>query len=91
VMHSAVLARINTLMTVRVRKDKQGDKNGMCEEQRTNDGRGNGNATGDGTPKGKGKGMGDSGANGNVKQSTGGDNIARAVASHLQKAVYEAG
>jgi hypothetical protein len=51
---------------------------------------GNGKGTQDGKGKGKGKGNGNGKGKGIVKQSSGGDDISRAIPSQLQKERYEA-
>jgi len=66
----------------------QSGEKGTGKGKGTKDGKGKGK--GKSTKEGKGKGKGNGKGNGIVKQTPGGDDIARAVATQLQKEMYEA-
>jgi len=75
-------------------EDTQGGETGTGKWKGTKDGKGKGKATEDGKGEGKGqgkeKGKGNGKGKGSVKQTTGGDDISRAITLQLQKAMSEA-
>jgi len=72
------------------KKDTPGDENGTGKRTGSNYRKGKWKVTEAGKGKLKGQGMGKGKGKGIVKLSTGGDNIAHAVASQLQNRMYEA-
>jgi len=68
----------------------QGGETGTRKGMGTQDGKGKGKGKGKAMEEGKGKGKGNSTKKGIVKQTPRGDDISRAIAWQLQKAMYEA-
>jgi len=71
-------------------EDMQGGEKGTGKGKGIKDGKGQGKGKGKAIDKGKGKGKGNDKRKGIVKETPGGDDISRAVASQLRKDTYEA-